>query len=165
MNGGLVSSIELLYFIETVILSSTRHNSRTETVLLDKAWRLDVYKKCMANAIEPFYAALGSKIQKIRDDRKMTQAQLGHSLNPPSTRASIANIENGKQRVLVHTLVQLAKVLDVRIDELLPAAEQPQATPTDVARELRRKLKLGVPELKKLGITTNLSATAPRKRA
>jgi transcriptional regulator with XRE-family HTH domain len=120
----------------------------------------------MANKIEPFYEALGSKIQKTREQRKMTQAQLGLSLNRPSTRASIANIESGKQRVLVHTLVQFARAMDVDIQELIPAADQPAqaANPKDVERELRRKLNLGAPQLKKLAVAARPSSPGARNR-
>ncbi len=106
----------------------------------------------MANKIEPFYEVLGSKIQAVREERKMTQAQLGRSLTPQSTRASIANIENGKQRVLLHTFIQLTKVLEVDMKTLLPTSEAARPAPTskDVERELRRKLNLAAPELKKL---------------
>lgn len=106
----------------------------------------------MGKQIEPFYRELGAKLHGFREERKMTQAQLGLVLNPPATRASIANIENGKQRVLVHTLVQLAEALDVEIKELLPPVQQfsRSANPKDVELELRRKLKLGTPQLRKL---------------
>jgi DNA-binding XRE family transcriptional regulator len=106
----------------------------------------------MANKIEPFYEVLGSKIQEVREERNMTQAQLGRSLTPQSTRASIANIENGKQRVLLHTFVQLTKALDVDMKTLMPAPEPVTSAPTsaDLERELRRKLNLTGPELKKL---------------
>jgi transcriptional regulator with XRE-family HTH domain len=106
----------------------------------------------MRAKIEPFYESLGAKIQKIREHRKMTQAQLGLSLSPPSTRASIANIECGKQRVLAHTLSQLAKSLDVDIRELIPAVNSPAQSPSrrDVERELGKKLNLTGPALKKL---------------
>jgi transcriptional regulator with XRE-family HTH domain len=106
----------------------------------------------MAKQIEPFYEALGAKIQEWRGARKMTQAQLGLVLKPPSTRASIANIENGKQRVLVHTLVQLAKALEVEIHALLPPVQEAarSVTPKDVELELRRKLNLATPQLRKL---------------
>jgi transcriptional regulator with XRE-family HTH domain len=106
----------------------------------------------MTAKIEPFYAELGAKIQKTRAG-KMTQAQLGQALNPSATRASIANIENGKQRVLVHTLMQLARAMDVGVQELLPSLGEPSpATTKDVARELKRKLNLGARQLRKLGI-------------
>ena len=50
----------------------------------------------------------------------MSQESLGLALKPQVTRASIANIEAGKQRILTHTLVQLAEVLDVDLSALLP---------------------------------------------
>jgi transcriptional regulator with XRE-family HTH domain len=119
----------------------------------------------MRAKIEPFYEALGAQIQKIREHRKMTQAQLGLSLIPPSTRASIANIEGGKQRVLVHTLSQLAKSLDVDIRELMPAVNSPAQSPSrkDVERELGKKLNLAGPALKRL--TARLSAGNSRGNA
>ena len=82
----------------------------------------------------------------------MTQAELARSLDPPSTRASIANVENGKQRVLVHTLAQLARSLDIDVRELIPAADEPRRpfSRKDMERELRRKLRLAPPALKKL---------------
>jgi transcriptional regulator with XRE-family HTH domain len=116
--------------------------------------------------IEPFYPDLGSRIQKIREQRNMTQAQLGRSLDPPSTRASIANIESGKQRVLAHTLVQLAAVLDVGIQELLilPGTRSPVPQPKDIERELKRKLNLRPQQLKRLAAATHLSAAAPERK-
>ena len=105
----------------------------------------------MPTKIEPFYEALGSQLQITREQRKMTQAQLGAALNPPSTRASIANIENGKQRVLVHTLAQLAQCLGVSIEALVPATPSVKApSAQDVERELKKKLRLPAPALKKL---------------
>ena len=113
----------------------------------------------MATKIVPFYGVLGSRIQQAREHRKMTQAQLGLSLKPPSTRASIANIENGKQRVLVHTLAQLAESLSVKVQMLIPAVGQPAPgpSPKDVEKELKRKLNLDAPQLKKLA--ARLSST------
>jgi transcriptional regulator with XRE-family HTH domain len=121
----------------------------------------------MANGIEPFYEFLGSRIQEVREQKKMTQAQLGLSLVPPSTRASIANIENGKQRVLVHTLVQFAKAMGVPVQSLLPPVEKDSrlATPRDVELELKRKLKLPSPQLKKLVGAARPSRSNNRKRA
>lgn len=106
----------------------------------------------MSSKIEPFYELLGAGIRKARENRGMTQAELGRSLQPPSTRASIANIENGKQRVLVHTLSQLAKTLQVEVWELIPVSDQARSpsTPADVEKELRQKLKLTLPVLKRL---------------
>jgi transcriptional regulator with XRE-family HTH domain len=120
----------------------------------------------MAKRIEAFYEILGSNVQGARGRLKMTQAQLGLALGPPSTRASIANIENGKQRVLVHTLVQLARALETKVEKLIPseaATELP--TLSDVEDELKRKLKLAAPELRKLTVAADAAAPKKRKRA
>lgn len=116
----------------------------------------------MAKKIEAFYEALGSNIQSARDRLKMTQTQLGSTLVPPSTRASIANIENGKQRVLVHTLVQLARALETKVEKLIPSEVPPvQPTLSDVEDELKRKLNLGASQLRKLTVAADVAA--PRK--
>lgn len=73
----------------------------------------------MKRAPEAFYEALGRRIQILRKRRGLTQEQLGGRLLPQVTRASIANIESGKQRVLAHSLAQFADALDVSTDELV----------------------------------------------
>src|SRR6266496_5237391 len=91
----------------------------------------------MAPPVEPFYGELGRSVAVARTRRGMTQEQLGRSLRPPLTRASIANIEHGKQRLLAHTLVQIAGILRVKLEELLPratASVQLVAEPDDVRR-------------------------------
>lgn len=120
----------------------------------------------MAKKIEAFYEVLGSNIHGARDRLKMTQAQLGLALVPQSTRASIANIENGKQRVLVHTLVQLARVLETKVEELIPfEAPAWQPTISDVEDELKRKLNLAAPQLRRLTVAANPAAPKKRKKA
>ena len=75
--------------------------------------------------------------------RQVTQTQLGAQLDPPVTRASIANIETGKQRLLVHTLLQLADLLEVTLTALLPGPAVPrEAEGPAIESELRRKLDL-----------------------
>jgi transcriptional regulator with XRE-family HTH domain len=118
----------------------------------------------MAKKIEAFYEALGSKIRDARDRLKMTQAQLGFALVPPSTRASIANIENGKQRVLAHTLVQLARALETKVEKLIPSEIlSGQPTASDVEEELKRKLNLAASQLRKLLVAGHRTATEKRK--
>lgn len=98
----------------------------------------------MATKIEPFYIALGRRIHAVRDRVGLSQQDLGRRLTPPVTRASIANIENGKQRVLSHTLVGLCEALSVSLTELLPNAVSSTAarapSEPNIAAELRRKL-------------------------
>jgi transcriptional regulator with XRE-family HTH domain len=73
----------------------------------------------MAPVMDTFYEGLGRRIQSLRKQRGLTQEQLGARLTPQVTRASIANIEAGKQRVLAHTVAQLAGALEVTADDLL----------------------------------------------
>jgi transcriptional regulator with XRE-family HTH domain len=62
---------------------------------------------------DPFYVRFGQRVQRYRVARQLTQEQLGRLLVPAMTRASVANIENAKQRVLAHTVAQLARGLNV----------------------------------------------------
>ena len=76
-----------------------------------------------AKKIEPFYTELGRSIQTQRVRLGLSQESLGAALHPRVTRASIANIEAGKQRILTHTLVQLAEALNTEITQLIPKKE------------------------------------------
>ena len=109
--------------------------------------------------IEPFYADLGRRIyQQLRNSKRMTQAELGELLSPRMTRASVANIESGKQRVLVHTLVDLVSALHCSLTDLLPAAvaaAPATSSPQTVAAELQQKL--GLPKQKIARITKEIA--------
>lgn len=113
----------------------------------------------MAVPIEPFYAELGRRVLDLRTKRGLTQERLGLLLEPAATRASIANIEGGKQRVLAHTLVQLAKALQVEVPELLNGSSDAptQKLAKSVAKELRTKLQLPQEQLERLGRELGLS--------
>lgn len=94
-----------------------------------------------ASEIEPFYKEIGRRIQTRRDRLGMTQEALGAKLDPPVTRASVANIEAGKQRILAHTLPQLAIGLDMNLSELIPSETPKQVASTrHVEAELAKKL-------------------------
>ncbi len=67
---------------------------------------------------DEFYAELGSRIRKARLTLNLTQEQLADLLS--LNRTSITNIEKGKQKMLIHTLVDLAGKLKVSLDDLLP---------------------------------------------
>ena len=101
-----------------------------------------MYTKVSA-PIEGIYPLIGRRIQQRRAERQFTQEQLGSRLDPPVTRASIANIESGKQRLLVHTLLQLARLLEVSVEHLLPGPPVARASEQRaIESELRRKLDL-----------------------
>ncbi len=103
-----------------------------------------------ANDIEPVYSDIGRRIQGRRNKIGMTQEVLGSKLKPKVTRASIANIEGGKQRILAHTLLQLAEILDVEVAELFPKDGRQVAPARRVEAELAKKLKLPQQKIKKL---------------
>lgn len=65
--------------------------------------------------VEPFYRLFGARVAVARDARGLTQAELAKLLTPPVTRASLSNLEAGKQRVNLHTALQLARILKMRM--------------------------------------------------
>jgi transcriptional regulator with XRE-family HTH domain len=68
------------------------------------------------------YSAVGEKIKSTRLNRRMSQTVLANAIG--LTRTSIVNIERGKQRILLHTLYELASALDIAPVELLaPVAD------------------------------------------
>jgi len=106
----------------------------------------------MPTRIEPFYRDVGQRIRDLRGRRGITQEQLGRLLSPPTTRVSVANIEGGNQRILVHTLVQLATALSVDVVDILPK-ESPGPISTNksaIADELITKLGMPVSVAKAL---------------
>jgi transcriptional regulator with XRE-family HTH domain len=68
--------------------------------------------------IPAIYAHIGNAVRRLRKGREMTQEQLASLMD--ISRASLANIEIGRQSVLVHQLFNFAARLDVEIEELLP---------------------------------------------
>ncbi|WP_428150907.1 helix-turn-helix domain-containing protein [Brevundimonas sp.] len=56
------------------------------------------------------YRLLGLAVAKRRTDKKLTQAEVAAKIG--LTRASLANIETGRQKVMLHHLYRLATALD-----------------------------------------------------
>jgi transcriptional regulator with XRE-family HTH domain len=68
-----------------------------------------------------FYAAVGRQIAKARIGR-LTQEAL--AAKTALTRTSIINIEKGRQQILLHTLVDISRALQVPILDLIPPADR-----------------------------------------
>lgn len=66
------------------------------------------------------YGEVGRRIKRTREKRGLTQEALASLI--PLTRTSITNIEKGRQRIMVHTLLDLAAALRVSPSALLPSA-------------------------------------------
>ncbi len=72
---------------------------------------------------QEFYRELGRRIREAREKSHLTQEALAVELS--LTRTSVTNIEKGRQQLLVHTLVEISRVLNVAPESLLP---EPQSS-------------------------------------
>jgi len=71
-------------------------------------------------ALQELYAGIGARVQRARRQREWTQSQLAAAVG--LTRASIANLEAGRQRPPVHVVVLIARALGVPAEELLSSS-------------------------------------------
>ncbi len=72
-------------------------------------------------AIDPRYGIFGGAIAKRRVQLKLTQTALAARVG--LSRASIANIEGGRQNVLLHHALDIVEALSLnQVGDLLPAA-------------------------------------------
>ena len=69
---------------------------------------------------EPIYRQIGGVIRALR--RRQDKAQEAVAGQLGISRATLANIETGRQRILVHQLYAIAQALDVKVSDLLPGA-------------------------------------------
>ena len=74
---------------------------------------------------EPIYRHIGAIIRAKRRQRDLSQRELAQRLH--ISRATLASIETGRQRVLAHQLYELAATLDMKPADLLPPL--PAASP------------------------------------
>lgn len=72
-----------------------------------------------ATRVEDCYRELGALVLEMRERRGWPQQHVATAMG--WTRASIANIEGGRQRVMLHDLPRLADVLGLPVRDLLPA--------------------------------------------
>lgn len=67
------------------------------------------------------YRLLGQNVARLRNAKRRTQAELAAEIG--LTRASLANIETGRQKVLMHHIFRLANALEcASILDLVPAS-------------------------------------------
>jgi len=68
---------------------------------------------------------VGRRIRATRKAAKLTQEELAERVN--LTRTSVTNIEKGRQKLLLHTLVDLAVAMKVPVIQLMPADREEQS--------------------------------------
>lgn len=84
------------------------------------------------------YVELGRLVRQHRERLGMSQDTLGQAIE--LSRASVANIETGRQRIPLHHLYRLARALKIDADALLPRARTPVAAVVD--RSINASLSL-----------------------
>ena len=77
-------------------------------------------------AAERIYKAFGAQVRKRREVLGLTQLQL--SVHIGLTRGSVANIEAGRQSVLLHQFLAIAAALQQAPDQLLPTPTETPST-------------------------------------
>jgi transcriptional regulator with XRE-family HTH domain len=71
--------------------------------------------------VRRFYEEVGRRLRRARLDAGLTQQELAERVE--LSRASIANIEAGRQQFPLHTLILFARALQIAADQLLPSEE------------------------------------------
>jgi transcriptional regulator with XRE-family HTH domain len=82
---------------------------------------------CQDAGVRRFYEEVGRRLRRARLDAGLTQQELSDRVE--LSRASIANIEAGRQQFPLHALMLFARALDVKPESLLPSAELVDAEP------------------------------------
>jgi transcriptional regulator with XRE-family HTH domain len=92
---------------------------------------------------EALYQAVGEKIRRVRVARpdKMSQAALAKKLG--KSRASVVNIEAGRQHAPLSLLWNIASQLEVELTALMPSAAELQPVPqtVEIPLEFREQLQ------------------------
>ena len=103
-----------------VILSpNARLHAQVNACLIDTALgRVQCLIMASGGAAERIYKAFGAQVRERREALRMTQLQLSARIG--LTRGSVANIEGGRQSVLLHQFLDVAAALQVTPEQLLP---------------------------------------------
>lgn len=70
------------------------------------------------------YYQVGLRIREVRQNKGLNQEAFAQMLK--LTRASVVNIEKGRQRPSIHLLYDICKITNVEIKELIPELSQKQ---------------------------------------
>ena len=76
--------------------------------------------------VAALYRLVGQRIVVRRNGLGMTQAELGARIS--LSRAAVANIERGHQKLALHQVYLIADALGLTVADLLPDVERPDAS-------------------------------------
>src|SRR5437879_1262354 len=85
------------------------------------------------------YRVFGSRLRALREEKSVTQEELARRVD--LSRTSITNIEKGRQRIMLHQVVELAEALDADLEALIPPStheDGEEVLRPDVARVIER---------------------------
>lgn len=74
----------------------------------------------MVDSRAPEYQRLYATLRQLRQERELTQAQLGERLD--ITQRKVSLLESGDRRIDVIELIRIAKALEIGLTELLDRA-------------------------------------------
>ena len=97
------------------------------------------------------YNVIGRRIRETRRKRGISQATLAEHVG--LNRTSIANIESGKQKLLVHTLYLFSDALAISVQDLL---EMPSAAPAPTQDFAELELPNDIPEAAREWVMSDL---------
>lgn len=84
-----------------------------------------------------FYQQLGEKLKKARVDANKSQEALAQTLG--LSRVTVVNIEKGRQKILVHNLVDAANFLEVKLSDLIPSEQNDIEVNQEIVSKINRK--------------------------
>ena len=90
-------------------------------------------------APHPVYTQIGALIRQRRKQLNLKQLNLAATLG--ISRGSLANVETGRQGILVHQLYRFAEALEMSPGDLLPSEPAPAPLRQDWAGKLPAGLK------------------------
>ena len=85
------------------------------------------------------YAKIGEKLVALRKADKLTQEKLSEKVGVK--RATISNIEAGRQQITVHLLYKFAQALHTEVAAFLPSNEELSLKDPDDESQLRNLLE------------------------
>jgi DNA-binding XRE family transcriptional regulator len=86
-----------------------------------------------------FYEKLGGCIRQARLSADIKQEVLANSLN--LSRASIVNIEKGRQRPPIHLIWSIAKILNLEVTDMFPQFNASDPSIIDWRKKISKEVK------------------------